>query len=323
VTTWKFGLTADINDMIRLRGTISRDIRAPNLNELFSTGLSTLSSAVSPGTGTTVSIFTFASGNPDLQPEVARTYSAGVVLRPADRLNISIDYYNINLSDAIVSVGANEVLARCNAGETAFCDQLVFAGPIGSNGKPLLSQINTFPQNIASLKTSGIDYQADYTFPVGSGSLQLRLLGNYILQLQQQQLGNTFNLAGAIGPDNPGGTGFPRARATFSATYNNDGLSLTAQTRFIGAAKLVSTWSKKDVDNNKVPAIAYFDLRGSYQINDTIQVFANVDNLLNKAPPNVAASPTQGQTSYYFTPISGIIYDALGRQYRGGVRVKF
>jgi outer membrane receptor protein involved in Fe transport len=323
VTTWKFGLTADINDAIRLRGTISRDIRAPNLNELFSTGLSTLSSAVSPGTGTTVSIFTFASGNPNLTPEVARTYSAGIVLRPAERFNVSIDYYNINLSDAIVSVGSNEVLTRCNAGETIFCDQLVFAGPIGSNGKPLLSQINTFPQNIASLKTSGIDYQADYTFPFLAGSLQLRLLGNYIIQLQQEQLGNTFNLAGAIGSDNPGGTGFPRARATFSTTYNDDGLSLTAQTRFIGAAKLVSTWTAKDVDDNTIPAIAYVDLRGSYQINDTVQVFANVDNLLNQAPPNVAASPTQGQTSYYFTPISGIIYDALGRQYRAGVRVRF
>ncbi|KAB7648218.1 TonB-dependent receptor domain-containing protein [Polymorphobacter fuscus] len=323
VTTWKLGGTADINEAIRIRGTVSRDIRAPNLNELFSTGLSTLSSAISPGTGTNVSIFTFASGNADLQPEVARTYSAGVVLRPASRFNISVDYYNINLSGAIVSVGSNEVLSRCNAGETIFCSQLVFAGPIGSNGQPLLSQINTFPENIASLKTSGIDYQADYTMPLFAGSLQMRLLGNYILQLRQEQLGNTYVLDGAIGPDNPGGTGFPKARATFSATYNQDGLSATAQTRFIGAARLVSNWTAKDVDNNRVPPIAYVDLRGSYQINDTIQVFATVDNLLNQAPPNVAASPTQGQTSYYFTPISGIIYDALGRQYRGGVRVKF
>ncbi|MBC7504759.1 MAG: TonB-dependent receptor, partial [Sandarakinorhabdus sp.] len=225
VTTWKLGATADINTAIRLRGTVSRDIRAPNLNELFSTGLSTLSSAISPGTGTNVSIFTFASGNANLQPEVAKTYSAGIVLRPAPRFNVSVDYYNINLHDAIVSVGSAEVLSRCNAGETVFCSQLVFAGPIGSNGKPLLSQINTFPENIASLKTSGIDYQADYTFPLFStGSLQLRLLGNYIINLQQQQLGNTYNLAGAIGSDNPGGTGFPKARATFSTTYNDGGL---------------------------------------------------------------------------------------------------
>ena len=54
-----------------------------------------------------------------------------------------------------------------------------------------------------------------------------------------------------------------------------------------------------------------------------MQLFGTVDNLLNQDPPNVAAGPTQGQTSYYFTPIAGTIYDVIGRQYRVGVRVKF
>jgi outer membrane receptor protein involved in Fe transport len=110
---------------------------------------------------------------------------------------------------------------------------------------------------------------------------------------------------------------------TASTTWNKGDLSFTAQTRFIGAAKLNSAWGPKDVDNNKVPAIAYVDLRGSWKFTDNIQVFATIDNLLNKAPPNVAAGPTQGQTSYYFTPINGIIYDAIGRAYRAGVRVNF
>ncbi len=325
VETWKIGVISDINDAIRVRGTVSRDIRAPNLNELFSTGLSTLSSAVSPGTGTQVSIFTFASGNPNLTPEIAKTYTGGVVLRPSifgRRLNVSVDYYKINVKGAIVSVGANEVLNRCNAGDTQFCSQLVFNGPIGSNGQPLLSQVNTFPQNLASLTTSGIDYQLDYTFPFLSGDLQFRLLGNYTINFRQNQLGTIVNSAGAIGPDNPF-TGFPKARFTFSTSYNSGPLSLTAQSRFIGAAKLVYTWTSKDVDDNSVPAIAYVDLRGSYQVNEQFQLFATVDNLFNKSPPNVAAGPTQGQTSYYFTPVSGIIYDVIGRQYRVGARFKF
>jgi len=325
VVTWKMGLLSDIVDGLRVRATLSRDIRAPNLNELFSTGLSTLSSAVDPRNNVNVSIFTFASGNAALRPEKARTFSAGVVLQPSfiDRFSLSIDYYRIALSDAIVSVGSNDVLTRCNAGETAFCSQLVFAGAAGANGQPLLSQINTFPNNIAKLTTSGVDYQLDWTVPALGGNLNFRVLGSYILQLEQQQLGNTFKLAGAIGPDNLGGSGFPRARFTASTTWNKGDLSFTAQTRFIGAAKLNSAWGPKDVDNNKVPAIAYVDLRGSWKFTDNIQVFATIDNLLNKAPPNVAAGPTQGQTSYYFTPINGIIYDAIGRAYRAGVRVNF
>ena len=319
VETWKVGLTSQLTDDIRLRGTISRDIRAPNLNELFSTGLQTLSSAIDPRTNQSVSIFTFASGNANLQPEKAITKSAGIVLSPRflPRFNVSVDYYDINIKGAIASIGSTEVLSRCNAGEQQFCPQLVFNGPNGA-----LSQINTFPLNLASLKTSGIDFQMDYTMPIGRGSLQYRLVGNYIRKLQQNQLGVIINAAGAIGPDNAY-TGVPKARFTGSLTYAQGGVSLTAQTRFFGAAKLVTIWTAKDVDDNSIPAIGYVDVRGSYKVNDVVEIFANVDNLLNQDPPNVAAGPTQGQTSYYFTPISGTIYDAIGRQYRVGVRVKF
>ncbi|MBU6164507.1 MAG: TonB-dependent receptor [Alphaproteobacteria bacterium] len=325
VTTWKLGVLSDVVSGVRLRATLSRDIRAPNLNELFSTGLSTLSSAVDPRNNVTVAIFSFASGNAALQPEKARTFSAGMVLQPGfiDRFSLSLDYYSINISDAIVQVGANDSLQRCNNGDTAFCSRLVFGGPLGANGQPLLSQINVFPDNIANLKTSGLDYQLDWTVPAFGGDLNLRVLGNYIFELRQQQLGSTFNLAGAIGADNLGGTGFPRARATGSLTWNKGDVSLTAQTRFIGAARLNSAWGPKDVDNNKVPAIAYVDLRGSWKVNDHIQLFATVDNLLNKAPPIVPASQAQGQSAFYFTGINGIIYDAIGRAYRVGARVNF
>jgi iron complex outermembrane recepter protein len=325
VTTWKLGFLSDLMDGLRVRATLSRDIRAPNLNELFSTGLSTLSSQLDPRNNQTVNIFSFASGNRALQPEKARTFSAGMVLQPAflNRFSLSIDYYSINISDAIVQVGAADTLARCNNGDLVFCSRLEFNGPIGNQGVPTLSQINVFPDNIASLKTSGLDYQLDWTVPALGGDLNFRLLGNYILELRQQQLGSSFNLAGAIGADNLGGTGFPRARATFSTTWNGGDVSLTAQTRFIGAARLNSAWGPKDVDNNKVPAIAYVDLRGSWQAAKWVQIFATVDNLLNKAPPLVPASQAQGQSAFYFTGINGIIYDAIGRQYRLGARVNF
>lgn len=325
VTTWKLGVLSDVVSGVRLRATLSRDIRAPNLNELFSTGLSTLSSQLDPRNNQTVNIFTFASGNAALQPEKARTFSAGLVLQPSfiDRFSLSLDYYSINISDAIVQVGAADTLTRCNNGDTVFCRQLEFNGPVGNLGFPTLSQINVFPDNIANLKTSGLDYQLDWTVPAFGGDLNLRVLGNYIFELRQLQLGSTFNLAGAIGADNLGGTGFPRARATGSLTWNKGDVSLTAQTRFIGAARLNSAWGPKDVDNNKVPAIAYVDLRGSWKINDHVQLFATVDNLLNKAPPMVPASQAQGQSAFYFTGINGIIYDAIGRAYRVGARVNF
>jgi len=319
VETWKLGLTGEVNDDIRFRGTVSRDIRAPILNELFSTGVATSGSAVDPKTGVNVQIFTFASGNPNLKPEVAETWSGGIVLSPSwlGRLNIAVDYYNISIKDAIASVGSTQVLQRCNQGETAFCSQLVFNGPNG-----VLSQINTFPLNVASLKVDGFDFQADYALPAFGGNLTARLVGNYVLNQSQVQLGTRIDYAGAISADNSV-SGMPRARANFSTTFDQGVWQITAQTRFIGAAKLVYNWTGKNVDRNKVNPIAYVDLRGNYKITDKIQFYGTIDNLMNQAPPVVAGTFARGQGVYYGVATRGDIYDMLGRTYRVGVRVEF
>jgi outer membrane receptor protein involved in Fe transport len=319
VRTWKVGLTSQISDDIRIRGTVSQDIRAPNLSELFNSGTSTLGSAVDPKTGINVSIFTVGSGNPNLKPEEAKTISGGVVLSPtfAPRLNLSLDYYSIDIQGAIFSVGSSTVLANCNAGQTAYCAQLDFNGPNGA-----LSQIRTFPLNVSSQKTEGVDFQVDYSLPVGDGNLALRMLGNYILTQRQEQLGASVDYRGSIGSDSSV-QGVPILRTTTSATYTRDKLSLTAQVRYIGEALLNRAWTSADVDDNSVPRVGYFDLRGSYDVRDDLTVYGAVDNLTNVDPPTVAASPAQGQSAYYFTAVRGTIYDTIGRSYRIGVRVKY
>lgn len=319
VLTWKLGLTSQVNDDIRFRGTISRDIRAPNLNELFSDSVATSGSAIDPNTGANVPIFVVRSGNIALRPEVARTYSAGVVLTPraVSGLTVSVDYYKISIRDAISTISQAQVLSRCVAGEAIFCNQLVFGGPAG-----VLSQINLVPLNVATEKVSGVDLQADYRRPVFAGTLSARLTGNYIIGQSQNQLGVTIKYAGGIGLDNPI-SGVPRARANLALTYDQDNFSFTAQARFIGAAKLVNTWTSKDVDRNHVPAIAYFDLRGSYKLNDNLELFGTVDNLLNQAPPVLPATSKLGQNVYFTTAARGDIYDMIGRAYRVGARLRF
>lgn len=69
-----------------------------------------------------------------------------------------------------------------------------------------------------------------------------------------------------------------------------------------------------------MPPIVYADLRGSSRLNEHLQLFANVDNLLNKALPNVVE--TESRSAYSFAAISGI-HDAIGRSYRIGARLKF
>lgn len=185
-----------------------------------------------------------------------------------------------------------------------------------------LSQINTFPLNVASLKVNGVDFQADYSTPLFGGTLTNRLVGNYVLNQSQVQLGTRIDYAGALSADN-GITGMPRARANFSTTFAQDGWQLTGQVRFIGAGKLVYNWTQKDVDRNKVNAIAYIDLRGSFRINEQIDLFGTIDNLMDQAPPVVPGTSLRGQGVYYGNARRGDVYDMLGRTYRIGVRARF
>jgi outer membrane receptor protein involved in Fe transport len=316
VNTWKVGLTSQVNSVLRLRGTASRDIRAPNLAELFNSGTAIQTNATDPRTGQNVSIFSTTSGNPDLGPEVADTLSGGVVLTPLSNLSASLDYYSIDLVDAIQSVNAQTVLARCNAGESAFCTQLDFNGPNGA-----LSQIRTFPRNLSSVKTSGLDFQLDHAMDLGPGRLSSHLVSNYIIEQSQVALGVKTEYDGAIGGDSPA-QGVPKFRATLSETYSLGAFSGTAQVRFIGEAELVKAWTARDVDDNSIPSVTYLDLRASYQVTDAAQVFAAVDNLFNVDPPNVAVSYSSS-ASIFSTAVSGSIHDTLGRAYRVGVRMNF
>ena len=313
VETWKLGLTSEVNDLIRLRGTLSRDIRAPNLSELFSRGVATLGAATDPKTGLNVQALFTAIGNPDLKPEKADTISGGIVLSPAGGLNFSLDYYRIKLNGAIYNAGGDTVVNRCAAGEQDFCEQLDFNGPGGA-----LSQIRSYPRNLSSQEVSGLDFQADWRTPLFAGELSSRLVGSYTLTQSQTALGVTIDYLGQIGQDAPV-TGFPRLRGTLAETYTQGPASFTVQGRLVGSAKLNNAWGPKDVDDNSVPAVFYADLRGSYQLDDHAQMFFAVDNLLNRNPPNVASNGW----AYFSTAVRAGIHDLLGRSYRLGMRVHF
>src|ERR1700744_531671 len=164
VETYKLGLQSQVNDDILLRATWSLDIRAPNLSELFNSGVSTLSSAVDPHTGVNSPIFTLAKGNSALTPEIATTVSGGVVLTPhwIDGLSISADWYSILIKDSIFSANSTVVLAQCNANPTSpYCNQLLYnvpgsPGVVSPAGSGTLADIVTQPLNAASQTVSGL-----------------------------------------------------------------------------------------------------------------------------------------------------------------------
>ena len=90
-----------------MRGTRSRDIRAPNLNDLYNSGSTTNQVVIDTGrTGTGISYLGTTRGNPALVPEKADTTGLGVVIQPQffPGFSVSADYWNIDLAGAISTI---------------------------------------------------------------------------------------------------------------------------------------------------------------------------------------------------------------------------
>ena len=333
VETWKLGLTSQLDDNIRLRSTWSLDIRAPQISELFSPGTLSQQICSYPLGAPQYACSANQGGNPNLQPEKAVTVSGGAVLTPVflPGLTLSADWYSINIHGAIDTVDFQTTINRCLLGQAIYCPQLVFAG-----GAAQPTQVNVFPLNSDLDSTSGLDMAASYTHPLFDGAMTWELNGNYTDQQTRTALGITYDRAGALGasPD-AYASGIPKLRATLAATYQEGPWSLTAQGRFIGAARLTNgtegvagigsaslssagVLTHGDilglVDDNDIPAIAYLDLRASWRFDEHLQFYGAIDNLMDTAPPQIVS--TSGGTG-----TNQMVYDALGRAIRVGVRL--
>ena len=132
VTTWKGGVDYQIVPDLRLRGTISRDIRAPNLLELYNSATFNSQNNFYPSTTTGVSTLTvqITSGNATLIPERALTKTYGVVLSPTffEGFQLSVDYYNIKITDAIQVVGSQQTIDACFQNVPGFCPLVQLIG---------------------------------------------------------------------------------------------------------------------------------------------------------------------------------------------------
>jgi outer membrane receptor protein involved in Fe transport len=336
VETWKLGLTSQVTDDFRLRTTWSVDIRAPILAELFSPGANNGATARDPKSQATVSIFTTTTGNPNLVPEVARTISGGIVLTPhwVDGLNMSVDWYSINLTGAVATVGLTTILNQCNAS----LPSTIYPGTQGNPNDPLCThlifnasgalttEINS-PINFASQTTSGMDIQANYNMDFWEGSLAWSAIANLNDESTSSQPGTPTN-------DSAGSGGQPKWKGIVSAAYTAGPYSVTVQGRWFGTNKYSNTANTGNLSSSAVanlydpngfelPFVAYLDLRGSYKWNDNIQIYGAVDNATNVPPPMFPSVAGNVKAQGSLTTTVPQTYDMLGRYLRLGIRFSY
>ncbi|MES2606236.1 MAG: TonB-dependent receptor, partial [Pseudomonadota bacterium] len=115
VTTWKIGGTWDVNSELRFRVSQSRDIRAGNLGELFTPTAVALTFVTDPRDSINRVTQQVTRGNPEVAPEEADTFTAGVVFTPEflDGLQLAVDYYSIDLEGQIGTLTSQEIVNQC------------------------------------------------------------------------------------------------------------------------------------------------------------------------------------------------------------------
>ncbi len=338
VTTWKVGTTYSPIDDIRFRVTRSRDIRAPNLYELFLSGTNTISPIDDPFTGQRVFYRGFATGNINLKPEKADTTGIGVVLSPSflDGFTASVDYWNVSIKGAINNPSAASILNSCYDGShPEFCSAITRVAPVAPATLGQLDVIKSIPFNIGLQQMRGIDVESSYRFGLSqlTDSLDgdVSLHGNatfYLRNIIKDGIGVNNN---AVGINN--NAGVPNWRLNVNLNYDLDPISVQLTGRAVGKGVVSSTYVEctsacprsvngaQTLNDNSLPSALYFDANIQYKFAigdaDTTAYFS-ARNIFNKD-----GVPIPTQSIYSNAGISGgSIYDIFGTVFRAGLRFK-
>lgn len=349
VETWKAGLTYQVIPDIRLRGTYSRDIRAPNLGELFNPGggaTNSVNRPVTPGQTTVTTPDTYinsAVGNPALRPEIAKTLGIGAVFTPRflPGFALSVDYYRIKLTGAISTYTAQQIVDQCygdkqNAAQCSFINLVGGAAAVPTNTNVDIQSVTIKPLNFVGIKDDGVDIEGSYRRHVGPGIATLRALINRAITYTSNN-GITFT-RNQVGENSGVSTNLPKWTYRLSAAYNLDsGLGFEVIGRGISAGTYnnsyivcttgcpVSTTDHTTVNYNHIAGAWYFDLNADYKFeiaHTKADIFFSVKDVFNKDPVLVANGPTGDNTEAY-PQTNRALYDILGRVFRMGIRVAY
>jgi iron complex outermembrane recepter protein len=258
IPSWKLSGIWDLTDWLRIRGTRSRDIRAPFFRELYESYAVTaggpFGTIVNPASNQSQVVVPLTGGNINLEPETADTETAGFVISPKsgplERLQFSADWYRIVINNPIAGppfgLGVQNIVNLCNAGQQAFCDRIAFANPgrFAANTAAGSITINNTAVNLGKYEVRGVDFETDYDLPLQDlskslpGTLTFRLLTSLLYNMTiDDGLGSPpVDYAGQTGPTAAFG-GFntsPRWQSNFFMTYATRRLTTTLQVRWVG-----------------------------------------------------------------------------------------
>ena len=297
VQSWKGGLDWAIVDSVRLRTTVSQDVRAATMGEKFDRTGGITPNFTDYGISPTPAPYIatqFSNGTPDIQPEIAKTKTLGLVYQPADvsGLSVSLDWYQVRIKDNIQQATPQVVINGCYTDNDPFLCSLITRGGPPSAEDPTINYISLigvpyFNQNAAEAK--GIDFEVNYRRGVnwfGGGDVGLRVLGSLLDER------NDITSAGAV-TRLAGTFGLPERTALIQGSYYKDRLAFTLSLNYADAQLTNRNWNfngtstRWDVADNEIASETVADARFNYRFETgggVLNFFVNVNNLFDTGP---------------------------------------
>jgi outer membrane receptor protein involved in Fe transport len=345
---------------LRLRGSYQRAVRAPTIQDLYAAqsvgsggptndpcaGTSpTATAAQCANTGVTAAQYgtiernsaneykALNGGNPDLSPEVADTYTLGIVLEPMRNLTLTVDAFKIDIANTISSVDPTTALNQClTTGNAAFCS-LIHRNSNGSLWLTSDGYVSHTTTNIGSVGTSGVDIGGSYRLPLaaygGLGGLDFTLNGTWLRSLTTENVPGKgeYDCKGLFGATC--GVSNPEWRHKFRVLWSTPwNVDLAATWRHFNAVDNDKTSSNTLLAGTVNPVEAklgardYLDLNAAWAVNKMFTVSGGISNLFDRDPP-IASTNATGTNAYVNGNTYPMVYDAYGRKLYLNLTAKF
>ena len=330
-------------EAIRLRASYAEGFRAPSIGELkgspsrFDSQIDDPCSANSalarrfnndaavrancltqgvPATGSTTGpqdqLSVTTGGNPALNPETSTSYILGVVVNPVRGFTAELNWYNIKVKNAIQSVSAITTLQRCVYNNDPLSCSAVSRSATGN-----ITQINGVLQNIASIRTNGIDLNLAYRTRLSNmGTLGLTWNNTFLHKFDVSTptaTGNVLEQRAGLELGSPT-QGFPKWKSIGVVDWTGFGFGATFTGRYI------SNIRERNNNHNSLGSIFYTDAQLRWMPTFNLLGYApelavGVNNLFNKKTPGCLSCDTSGN-------FDANVYDTPGRYYYARLSIK-
>ncbi|HHX83000.1 MAG TPA: TonB-dependent receptor [Pseudomonadaceae bacterium] len=264
------------------------------------------------------------TGNANLENEEADTLTLGVVLNSPfsgalETATLSIDWYQVEISNAIAPTDAWSVYAKClnedgsnpNYTFNEYCEL------INRDGDGYRATVDTPYFNLGGIETAGVDVQFNWRIDALGGALNINSVVNF-LDYYRDQVGPTDPFTDSTGTLRSGGQFDYRTFTTLN--YMRDSWSVGLRHRFLPSIDSVDSANNPNSTVQGAGSYNMIDMYGSYSVSERLNLRAGIDNLFDFDPEIVGRNP--GTTEARGSTSTGY-YDAIGRRFYLAVDVNF